>query len=463
MAAAQTSTRAKPTPTPAPSAEDYFDLSLNDVNKFRASEIVKTAGNLIDRKQYDAAIKELDGALAIYPKSAEAYQQRGIAHEKKGETAKALADLTKAIEFGPKDNYNYFLRGSLYHYSVKNDELAIKDLTEAIRLNPSSGPNFFTRAQALTAVKRYDAAIADYTSALKFDATNEYAFYFRGNAYAATGRTNLATADYRKALELAPANDSFKRAIAALEKTAVTPKTPATKSADELFAETLDDYGEMMDKQFEPKDAEYNAAKKQALAQKAAIAAGTVKGPLDTSKVCRILGELKTINASMFDYYDLLNGMYYDGDVKNYPGLKQIFQDYEESQELIDADEKNEPALWNCGADSSGTAKLTPLQSLIKSAGAEVDVDKLMAEFDKTFAKLIKGLAAKDANASKITRSVNCNYYDESKKQLQNISNQLKKMDADNQRPYVKGHTEYDKRLKDFNLVKRPENCTLFV
>lgn len=462
-AATQTSSPAKPTPTPAPSADDYFNLSLDDVNKFRAAEIVKTAGNLIDKKEYDAAIKELARAIALYPKSADAYRERGIAYDKKGDTAKALADFTNAIAAAPKENYNYFLRGSLYHYSIKNEDLAIKDLTEAIRLQPDSAPNFFTRGQILTAVKRYDAAIADYTSALKYDPKDDYAYYFRGNAYAATGRNNLATADYRSAIAIVPGNDAFKRALTALDKTSVPTSTPAAKRVEVLFAEVLKSYGDMMDKEYEPKDAEYNVAKKQAIAQKAAIAAGTAKGPLDTSKVCRILGELKTINASMFDYYDLLNGMYYDGDVNDYPRLKLIFQDYEESQELIDADEKNEPALWNCGANSSGTAKLTPLQSLIKSAAAETEVDRLMAEFDKTFAKLTAGLAAKNADLYTTTRAVNCGYYDKSKKQLRAVLDRIKQMDADNQRPYVKGHAEYDKRLKDFNLVKRPGNCTLFV
>ena len=453
----------KTTPTPVPTADDYFTLTVDDVNKFRAAEIVKTAGKLIDNKDYDAAIRELGSALALNPRSADAYQQRGIAYDKKGESVKALTDLTKAIELDPKENYNYFLRGSLYHYSIKNDELAIKDLTEAIRLNPDSGPNFFTRGQALIAVKRYDAAIADYTSALKFDPKNEYAYYFRGNAYTATGRQTLATADYRKALDLAPANDSFKRALASIEKPPVTPKPPVAKRADVLFADLLEKYGEVMENKYEPTDAGYNDAKKQALAQKAAIAAGKAKGPLDTSNVCRILGELRLIDGDMFDYYDLLEGMYADGDVNDYPNLKLRFQDYQEMQEVIDEDLKKEPAFWGCTANEGSVAKLTPLQTLIQSAGAEVEVDKLIADFDTTFAKLVKGLAAKDANASKVTRAVNCNYYDVSKKQLQNISNRLKKMDADKQRPYTKGRAEFDKRLKDFNLVKRPENCTLFV
>ena len=93
----------------------------------------------------------------------------------------------------------------------------------------------------------------------------------------------------------------------------------------------------------------------------------------------------------------------------------------------------------------------------------EAEVDRLMAEFDKTFAKLTAGLAAKDADASKISRAVNCGYYDTSKKQLRAVFDRIKQMDADKQPPYVMGRAEFDKRREAFDLVKRPQNCTLFV
>jgi hypothetical protein len=93
----------------------------------------------------------------------------------------------------------------------------------------------------------------------------------------------------------------------------------------------------------------------------------------------------------------------------------------------------------------------------------EAEVDKLIVDFDKKFEVLTKWLASKDANASRVSRSVGCSHYDGAKKLLENVYIRLKKMDADKQPPYVKGRAEFDKRLKAFDLVKRPENCTLFV
>jgi tetratricopeptide (TPR) repeat protein len=462
VADAQTSSPARPKPTPTPKTDDYFNLSLDDVNRFRAAEIVKKAGKLIDNKEYDAAIKELTGAIALDPRSADAYQQRGIAYEKKGDADKALADLTRSIEYGPKDNYTYFLRGSLYHYSIKNDDLAIKDLTEAIRLEPDSGPNFFTRGQALSAVKRYDAAIADYTSALKIDPKNEYTYYFRGNAYAATGRNSLASADYRGALAIAPGNDSFKRALAGLEKPVDTPKPPVAKRADVLFADLLEKYGDVMDNKYKPKDAEYNDAKKQALAQKAAIAAGKAKGPLDTSNVCGILGELRLIDGDMFDYYDLLDEMYSNGDIKDYVDLKLRFQDYQELQEMIDDDLKNEPALWGCAANGGKAATPTPIQMLAKSAAAKLEIDDLLAKFDQNLASLRKGLAASDANVG-LQRTVNCGYYNQTKDILIKIQKRLNQMRSDGVPVYENGRLEYNKRIEQRKALPVLQNCTFYV
>ena len=46
--------------------------------------------------QPDAAIADFTEAIRINPNNARAYQSRGMAYEKKGETAKAKADIRKA-------------------------------------------------------------------------------------------------------------------------------------------------------------------------------------------------------------------------------------------------------------------------------------------------------------------------------------------------------------------------------
>jgi len=231
--AAQTTASAKPTPTP--SAPLDFKALANI--PLLTAERVRSAETLIEKRDFDAAITLLDIAIRNDPKSAEAYQQRGIAHGEKADNDKAIADLTKAIELAPKDDYSYYLRGTLYN-SIKNRELAMKDLNDAVRLNSSTSLNYFGRGQIFAVLGDYNSAIADYSAALKLDPDSEYAYYYRGTAYAAAGRDSLAIQDLRSAIRLAPQNDSYKQTLANLEKRHGVSQTSGT-TADTKHAEAV--------------------------------------------------------------------------------------------------------------------------------------------------------------------------------------------------------------------------------
>jgi len=205
-------TQMQPTPTTTP-----YDFKKLVDPSILTPQRVKQADALVQKGDFDAAITLLDLAIRMDPRSAEAYQQRGIAYGEKADNDKAIADLTKAIELVPKDDYSYYLRGTLYN-SIKDRERAMKDLNDAIRLNSGVSLNYFGRGQIFAVLADYDKAIADYTAALKLDPESEYAYYYRGTAYAAAGRDSLAIQDIRSAVKLAPQNDSYKQTLATLEK-----------------------------------------------------------------------------------------------------------------------------------------------------------------------------------------------------------------------------------------------------
>ena len=55
-----------------------------------------------DNGKYDKALADFNEVIRLDPKDAKAYHNRGIAYEKKGDKAKAEADLEQAKKLGYK-------------------------------------------------------------------------------------------------------------------------------------------------------------------------------------------------------------------------------------------------------------------------------------------------------------------------------------------------------------------------
>ena len=68
-----------------------------------------------DKREYDEAITEYNAALALNPKSADAFCKRGDAWMQKGEIDKALADCNKALKVNPSFGDAYFIRGFVWN------------------------------------------------------------------------------------------------------------------------------------------------------------------------------------------------------------------------------------------------------------------------------------------------------------------------------------------------------------
>src|SRR5262249_53959382 len=81
------------------------------------------------------AIEDLDEAIRLDPRFADAYYQRGHVWMAKRDYDKAIRDYTEAIRLDSQDAIYYSSRG--YAWASKKDfDKAIQDYTEAIRLAP---------------------------------------------------------------------------------------------------------------------------------------------------------------------------------------------------------------------------------------------------------------------------------------------------------------------------------------
>ena len=74
----------------------------------------------LNRNRAEQAMKDLNRAIKIDPKNAEAYDGRGQAYAKSGDPVKANTDFDKAIELNPKMASAYRHRGENYKALVKS-------------------------------------------------------------------------------------------------------------------------------------------------------------------------------------------------------------------------------------------------------------------------------------------------------------------------------------------------------
>jgi len=166
------------------SAQDYFE---------RAYQSLET--------DPDRAIADYTEAIRLNPHYAEAYNNRAIARDNKGDYDGAIADYTEALRLRPDDADTYYNRG--HSYRVKGDpDRAIADYTEAIRLNPLYASAYFSRGLAHDDKGEFETTIADYAEALRLDPEYVNAYINRGLAYYNHGDFDQALKNYHVAIRL---------------------------------------------------------------------------------------------------------------------------------------------------------------------------------------------------------------------------------------------------------------------
>jgi tetratricopeptide (TPR) repeat protein len=188
-------------------------------------------------REYQAALKSFDQAIALDPDLAIAYRNRAVAKLHLRQLDRAVADLDKAVVLDPKMSGAYRMRGYIKCQLSRPDE-GISDYTTAISLDPEDGLAYAGRAKALVMkgllresisdfdkaidinprnaqavhnraltkyrLSQYEEAIEGFTRVIEIDAKWVDAYFQRGRANQSMGRLKEALPDYSKAIELDP-------------------------------------------------------------------------------------------------------------------------------------------------------------------------------------------------------------------------------------------------------------------
>ena len=111
---------------------------------------------------FDAALAELNEAVALDPKQPNSYFMRAAAYEAKKDYDKSIADLDEAIRLDASRGDFYMLRGVVFRQKGDLDR-AITELDQKVKLDPNSTQGYSKRAELYRQKKDYDRAVADYT------------------------------------------------------------------------------------------------------------------------------------------------------------------------------------------------------------------------------------------------------------------------------------------------------------
>lgn len=133
--------------------------------------------------EWDKALAGFNAALALNPKSALAYYNRGNVYYAKGDYAAAIVDFTAALRLDPKLPYAHMNRGNALSNLGRFDE-ALQDLDEAARVQPEVSDVYFNRAIVHVRRRDLDNGLADYERAIARDGDD---------AEAASARQRLVT------------------------------------------------------------------------------------------------------------------------------------------------------------------------------------------------------------------------------------------------------------------------------
>ena len=149
----------------------------------------------------DRAVADLSEAIRLDPKFTAAYNDRALVFQEKRDYARAIGDTTRAMELRGKASYeDYLTRANSYRLSG-NPSAALDDIKTAGSAYPDrqGPPYYYYLGWNLYLLGRYDEAIDAMTSAIGQKADYYWAYFRRGASYDKKGDRAKALEDLRKA------------------------------------------------------------------------------------------------------------------------------------------------------------------------------------------------------------------------------------------------------------------------
>jgi tetratricopeptide (TPR) repeat protein len=153
--------------------------------------------------QLDSAMAQVDRAIALDPKLAEAYKVRGDIHQRYQEYDLAMADYNHSEDLDPTDARLYVSRSAL-RITDGNYKGGLRDADKAVALDPKDADAWYNRAWALYQGNDLDAALKSVRKALDVEPAFPEALYLSGVIKGAQYDEEEGLEEINEALRLKP-------------------------------------------------------------------------------------------------------------------------------------------------------------------------------------------------------------------------------------------------------------------
>jgi F-type H+-transporting ATPase subunit a len=217
-------------------AKGDFDRAIKDLDTAlhldpRSSDaLIERASIYYVKGDLDRAIADYDAALKYDKDSVKAYAGRARAYLAKGDFDRALVDFSAASTRDPKSASLHFQRGSIYQRAGDLDR-AIADYDAAIANDPGLPGVHRNRGSALSAKGDFDQALVDFGTALERDPRSAEVYVSRAEAYRGKRDLEHAAQDLEAALHLDPQLAAARDALDEVNRLVATRAAPASVMA----------------------------------------------------------------------------------------------------------------------------------------------------------------------------------------------------------------------------------------
>jgi len=168
------------------------DLSLAFVDRGYNSRAVA----LMRAGRVDEALRDLETALKLNPRSAHTYTNRAIALSNQGGHERALADFDRAIELDPSFAAAYSERCLVLLRMGRNED-ALQSCNTALQIAPHLLSTLLNRSILYLRMHRLPAALGDVETVLRYEPGSALALYNRGRIYRDMGQVDESERDFR--------------------------------------------------------------------------------------------------------------------------------------------------------------------------------------------------------------------------------------------------------------------------